>query len=339
MPGSGLPAAPGRASSRRQLGVTGMTEIGTAAAEAPARAVIGGGESRRMTRRRSPHSRGYDLMLAPALLLSGLVVVLPGVLTALAAFTNWDGLGLHAAWIGLGNFRDLFTDPVFLASLRHTFIWMGLFLTIPVFIGLVAALLLLKRGRSRTVYQIVFLIPYVLAPLTNAVLWLNIIYNPISGMVGFANSKGLNLSSPLSSTNTALYAVAGVDMWHFWGFLTVVYLAALRQTPLDQVEAALVEGANGWQVYRYVYLPSIKPTLKLMWVMITIFSFLAFDYVYLLTQGGPAHATEMLSTYAYTTAFSAFEFGKAAAVGLVMSGFGLLSAFLFVWLSRKDETE
>ncbi len=260
-----------------------MTEIGTAAAEAPARAVIGGGESRRMTRRRSPHSRGYDLMLAPALLLSGLVVVLPGVLTAVAAFTNWDGLGLHAAWIGLGNFRDLFTDPVFLASLRHTFIWMGLFLTIPVFIGLVAALLLLKRGRSRTVYQIVFLIPYVLAP--------------------------------------------------------VVYLAALRQTPLDQVEAALVEGANGWQVYRYVYLPSIKPTLKLMWVMITIFSFLAFDYVYLLTQGGPAHATEMLSTYAYTTAFSAFEFGKAAAVGLVMSGFGLLSAFLFVWLSRKDETE
>src|SRR6266702_2290389 len=314
MPGSGLPAAPGRASSRRQLGVTGMTEIGTAAAEAPARAVIGGGESRRMTRRRSPHSRGYDLMLAPALLLSGLVVVLPGVLTALAAFTNWDGLGLHAAWIGLGNFRDLFTDPVFLASLRHTFIWMGLFLTIPVFIGLVAALLLLKRGRSRTVYQIVFLIPYVLAPITNAVLWLNIIYTPISGMIGYANSKGLNLPSPLSDQYTALYAVAGVDMWHFWGFLTIIYLAALRQTPLDLIEAALVDGATGWQVYRYVYLPSIKSTLKLMWVMIIIFSFLAFDYVYLLTQGGPAHATEMLSTYAYTAAFSAFEFGKAAAV-------------------------
>jgi raffinose/stachyose/melibiose transport system permease protein len=127
-----------------------------------------------------------------------------------------------------------------------------------------------------------------------------------------------------------------VDIWHFWGFLTVVYLAALRQTPIDQVEAALVEGANGWQVFRYVYLPSIRPTLQLMWVMIVIFSFLAFDYVYLLTQGGPANSTEMLSTYAYTAAFSAFQFGKAAAVGLVMSGFGLLSSFLFVWLSRKD---
>ena len=290
-------------------------------------------EPSRGSRRRSGK---YYLMIAPALLLSGLIVLLPGVLTAIAAFTNWDGLGLHARWIGLENFRQILTDPVFLASLRHTFIWMGLFLTIPVFIGLVAATLLLNRKRSRTVYQVIFLIPYVLAPITNAVLWLNIIYNPISGLIGFMNSKGLNLPSPLAGQHTALYAVAGVDMWHFWGFLTIVYLAALRQTPLDLVEAALVEGASGWQVYRHVYLPTIRPTLKLMWVMIIIFSFLAFDYVYLLTQGGPAQSTEMLSTYAYTAAFSAFEFGKAAAVGLVMSGFGLVSSFLFVWLSRKD---
>ena len=228
------------------------------------------------------------------------------------------------------------SDPVFLQALKNNFIWMALFLTVPVAIGLVTALLLLKRGRSRTVYQVVFLIPYVLAPITNAILWLNIIYNPISGLVGYLRGHGWEVSAPLAGVHTAIYAVAGVDVWHFWGFLTVVYLAALRQTPVDQVEAALVEGANGWQVFRYVYLPSIRSTLRLMSVMIVIFSFLAFDYVYLLTQGGPAHATEMLSTYAYTAAFSAFQFGKAAAVGLVMSGFGLLSSFVFVWLSRKE---
>jgi raffinose/stachyose/melibiose transport system permease protein len=278
----------------------------------------------------------FYLMIAPALLLSGLVVLLPGILTAVAAFTNWDGLGLHPAWVGFANLREIFTDPVFLKSLGDNFIWMALFLTIPVAIGLLTAMLLLRRKRSRTVYQVIFLIPYVLAPITNAVLWLNIIYNPISGVVGFIRNHGWNIDNPLASVHTAIYAVASVDIWHFWGFLTVVYLAALRQTPLDQVEAALVEGANGWQVFRYVYLPSIKPTLQLMWVMIVIFSFLAFDYVFLLTQGGPANSTEMLSTYAYTAAFSAFQFGKAAAVGLVMSGFGLISSFLFVWLSRKD---
>jgi raffinose/stachyose/melibiose transport system permease protein len=278
----------------------------------------------------------YALMLAPALLLSGLVVLVPGVLTGVAAFTNWDGLGLSPAWVGLDNFREILADPVFLRSLRDNLVWMVLFLTIPVGIGLLAAALLLRRGRSRTVYQVIFLIPYVLAPITNAVLWLNIIYNPISGVVGYVRDKGWDVDNPLSDVHTALYAVASVDIWHFWGFLTVVYLAALRQTPLDQVEAALVEGATGWQLFRYVYLPAIRPTLQLMSVMIVIFSFLAFDYVYLLTQGGPAHATEMLSTYAYTAAFSAFAFGKAAAVGLVTSGFGLLCSFLFVWLNRRD---
>jgi raffinose/stachyose/melibiose transport system permease protein len=278
----------------------------------------------------------FYLMIAPALLLSGVVVLIPGILTAVAAFTDWDGLGLHPAFVGLANFREIFADPVFRHSLRDNLVWTALFLTIPVLIGLLTAMLLLRRKRTRTVYQVIYLIPYVLAPITNAVLWLNIIYNPLSGVIGFFRNHGSTIDNPLASTNTALYAVAGVDIWHFWGFLTVVYLAALRQTPLDQVEAALVEGANGWQIFRYVYLPSIRPTLQLMWVMIIIFSFLAFDYVYLLTQGGPANSTEMLSTYAYTAAFSAFQFGKAAAVGMVMSGFGLLSSFLFVWLSRKD---
>ena len=115
-----------------------------------------------------------------------------------------------------------------------------------------------------------------------------------------------------------------------------MYLAALRQTPQELVEAARVEGANGWQLFRHIYLPSIRPTVQLMFVMIIIFSFLTFDYIYLLTGGGPAHATEMLSTYAYTFAFLTFQFGKASAVGLVMSLFGLSASFLYVWLSRKD---
>jgi raffinose/stachyose/melibiose transport system permease protein len=315
-----------------------MSEIGLAPAESSMRAVQDHPtpEFRRPRSKRRRGSGKYYLMVAPALLLSGLVVLIPGILTAVAAFTNWDGLGLHPQWIGWANFREIFGDPVFRQSLKNNFIWMGLFLTVPVFIGLFTAMLLLNRKRSRTLYQVIFLIPYVLAPVTNAVLWLNIIYNPISGVVGYVRTEGWNVNAPLSDLHTALYAVAGVDIWHFWGFLTVIYLAALRQTPVDQVEAALVEGANGWQVFRYVYLPSIRSTLQLMSVMIVIFSFLAFDYVYLLTQGGPAHATEMLSTYAYSAAFSAFEFGKAAAVGLVMSGFGLISSFLFVWLSRKD---
>ncbi len=151
---------------------------------------------------RRRRSGKFYLMIAPALLLSGVVVLIPGILTAYAAFTDWDGLGLHPAWVGLANFREIFADPVFRHSLRDNLVWTALFLTIPVVIGLLTAMLLLRR-RTRTVYQVIYLIPYVLAPITNAVLWLNIIYNPISGVIGFFRNHGSAIDNPLASTATA----------------------------------------------------------------------------------------------------------------------------------------
>ena len=285
------------------------------------------------------NSLKYYLLLAPAVLLSVSIVLVPGILTAVVSFTSWNGIAplTEIEFIGIDNFLDIFEDSVFWQALGNNIRWTLLFLTIPVFIGLLTAVLLFRLKRGRTIYQLIFLFPYVLAPITNAILWLNIILNPVTGVWKHIRDF-VPWRSPLGNIDTALYAVAMVDIWHYWGFLTVVYLAALRQTPHDQIEAAMVEGANGWQVFRFVYFPSIRPTVQLMFVMIIIFSFLTFDYVFLMTGGGPAHATEMLSTYAYTFAFGAFQFGKAAAVGLMMSGFGLVASFFYVWLSRKDIT-
>lgn len=276
------------------------------------------------------------LLLAPALLLSITVVVIPGVLTAIASFTDWDGLGFSANFIGTSNFTDIFADPTFFTAMGNNLKWVILFLTIPVALGLLTASLLLRRKKTRTLYQVIYLMPYVLAPVVNAMVWLSIIYNPHGGVVGYLRDHGVAIESPLANLDTAIYAVAAVDMWHYWGFLTIIYLGAMRQTPVEQVEAAMLEGANAFQIFRYVYVPNIRSTLLLMGVMIVIFSFLAFDYVYLLTQGGPAHSSEVMGTYAYAFAFSSFQFGKAAAVGLIMSLFGLVASFVYTWLSRKD---
>ncbi|MEW2398207.1 sugar ABC transporter permease [Streptomyces sp. NPDC046862] len=288
---------------------------------------------RRLRRRRSLTNH---LLVAPALLLSALIVVVPGALTAYAAFTDWNGSGFPKPFVGLRNFTAILDDPVFATALGNNIKWLVLFLTLPAVIGLLTAWLLLRRRRTRTFYQVVYLMPYVLAPVVNALVWLNIIYNPDGGLISALDAMGLHLTSPLSSLNGALYAAAAVDMWHYWGFLTVVYFGAMRQTPVDQVEAAIVDGAGSWQVFRHVYLPSIRPTLLLMGVMTVIFSFLAFDYVYLLTQGGPAHSSEVMGTYAYAFAFSAFEFGKASAVGLIMSFFGLIASCVYTWMSRRQ---
>lgn len=280
----------------------------------------------------------YYLLLLPALLLSMGVILVPAVMTVFASFTNWNGISIEMQFIGLRNYQELFADKVFRQSLGNNFIWMFTFLIVPVAFGMIAAILLVRRRRSRSVYQVLFLLPYVIAPIANGLLWLNMIYNPVTGLFGFLKKTlGLAISSPLSQVHTALAGVAAVDIWHYWGFLAVVYLAALRQTPNDQIEAAVVEGANGRQLFRHVYFPNMLPTFKLMMIMIVIQSFLTFDYVYLLTKGGPAHATEMLSTLSYNYAFSMFQFGKAAAVALIMSFFGLIASVFYVRLNRREE--
>lgn len=282
---------------------------------------------------------GYHLLSLPAVILSALVVLIPAVQTIYAAFTKWNGISPHKEFIGLQNFRELAGDWIFKQAVVNNFKWTLIFVTVPVIVAMLSAVLIAHFHVGHKTFQVIYLIPYLLAPTTNAIIWLNIIFSPTGGLVGFLQRLGWNITSPLGNMNTALFGVAAVDIWHYWGFLTVIYLAALRQTPADQIEAAQIEGASGWQVYRYVYLPNIAPTVRLMFVFIVIYSFMTFDYIYLLTSGGPAHATEMLSTYAYTTAFSAFKFGKAAAISLAMGFLGSFAAFFYTWFSRKEALE
>ncbi len=281
----------------------------------------------------------YHLLSLPAVILSGLVVLVPAVQTIYAAFTKWNGISAQKEWVGLRNFRELADDWIFKQAVVNNIKWTLIFVIVPVFIALFASLLMVHFHVGKKSFQTFYLIPYLLAPTTNAIIWLNIIFSPNAGLMGFLQKMGLNVSSPLGNMETALVGVAMVDIWHYWGFLAVIYLAALRQTPVDQLEAVRLEGANMWQTFWYVYLPNIAPTVRLMFVLIVIYSFSTYDYIYLMTSGGPAHATEVLSTYAYTTAFSAFKFGRASAIALVMGAIGSVAAFFYTWFSRKEALE
>ena len=278
-------------------------------------------------------------LIAPALLISVSIILLPGVMTFAYSFTDWNGLSPNINFIGLKNFIELFQDKIFFKAIQNNIIWTLLSLTIPVCIGMLAAMLLLSRKKTRSIYQVAFLIPYVLAPSVNAMLWLNVVFSPVSGVISVFRNMGIDISSPLADMKTAIYGCAAVDIWHYWSYLTVIYLAALRQVPNDQVEAARLDGCNGWQLFRYIYLPNIMSTVSLMFVMITIGSFLAFDYIKLMTGGGPAHATEVLGTYAYSFAFDSMKVGKAAAVGLFISFFGLIASTIYTRLSKNEEMQ
>lgn len=277
------------------------------------------------------------LLVMPALLLSICIVIVPGILTIVMSFTDYNGISFDLNFVGLQNFQELFSNRVFWKAISNNMIWMALFLTVPVLLALGVSVILLKKKKSKNIYQVIFLIPYVLAPAVNAMLWQNIIFNSRTGIIGVLNNIGYAVGSPLTNIQTAIYAVASVDIWHYWGYLAVIYFASLRQTPQDLVEASKIDGCNAWGTFKNVYFPHLLPTFKLMMIMIVIGSFLAFDYIKLLTGGGPANSTEVLGTYAYTLAFSTMQVGKASAVGLFMSFFGLIASTIYTILSRNEE--
>jgi raffinose/stachyose/melibiose transport system permease protein len=275
------------------------------------------------------------LFLVPALLINAVIILIPAFLTLAMAFANWDGASVPT-FAGLDNFRAIFNDPVFFSALLNNIKWTVIFLTIPIGMGFFAGTMLLVARRGRTFFQAIYFLPVIIATVVVARVWQGMIYNPESGLVGWLNLHGFALADPLTNVSIALYAVASVDLWHWWGFLAVVFFAALRQVDASQIDAALMDGANLLQLMRHVLLPAIRPTITLMMIMTVIWSFLAFDFVYVLTQGGPAYASEVLSTLSYRYAFFNYTIGPAAAVALVISFFGLIATVFYVRMQQGE---
>jgi raffinose/stachyose/melibiose transport system permease protein len=275
------------------------------------------------------------LFLVPALLINAVIILIPAFLTLAMAFYNWDGASVPT-FAGLDNFRAIFADPVFFSALLNNIKWTLIFLTIPIAMGFFAGTMLLVARRGRAFFQAVYFLPVIIATVVVARVWQGMIYNPESGLVGWLNLHGFSLADPLTNVSIALYAVASVDLWHWWGFLAVVFFAALRQVDTAQIDAAMMDGANLFQLMHHIMLPAIRPTITLMMIMTVIWSFLAFDFVYVLTQGGPAYASEVLSTLSYRYAFFNYTMGPAAAVALVISFFGLIATVFYVRLQQGE---
>lgn len=277
----------------------------------------------------------HRLYLIPTLLINVVIIFIPAALTIALAFCRWDGIGMPV-FVGLANFRQLLADRVFWMALGNNVIWTAIFLTVPIAMGLLAATMMLVARRGSAFFQVIYFLPMVIATAITARVWQGMIYSPLTGIAGLVTRAGFPVPNPLTQPSTALYGIAVVDLWHWWGFLCVIFFAALRQVPQEQIEAARIEGASFWQMLRYVLLPGIRPTITLMMIMTIIWSFLVFDFVYILTQGGPAFSSEVLSTLAYRSAFYDLAVGKAAAVAVVISLFGLATTAVYIRLQAKE---
>jgi raffinose/stachyose/melibiose transport system permease protein len=275
------------------------------------------------------------LLLSPSIALLLLVVGGPIAGTIWLSFTDWNGIA-DPAFIGLENFKNLLQDKIFYAALLNNFKWMAFFLTVPVIVALGVAMLISKVKTGKTFYRMIVFIPYIVATVVTAKIWL-LMYNPYVGLNVKFEEWGLDFLalSWLGDGKIALFAVALADGWHFYGFLIVLFLIALQQLDKSLEEAARVEGANKFQIFINVTLPQLRPTLVLIYMLLIIWSFAAFDYVFVMTQGGPGNASELIATYMYDLAIYGQQPGYASAVALTMGLFSIVVIVGFGYLKKK----
>jgi raffinose/stachyose/melibiose transport system permease protein len=180
----------------------------------------------------------------------------------------------------------------------------------------------------------------VLPSIVTATIW-RYLYNPRFGIGAALENIGMSgLNFPLlGRSETALWAIAFADNWHFWGFLMVLFLTAMQSIPPELYDAAKVDGANRFQEFRNVTLPGIRSVVLFMLMMVMIWSFLVFEYIWILTQGGPAGSTELIGVAIFKNAFRRFNAGYAAAQGITITVFTGLIVAMFIFLRRRGWDE
>jgi raffinose/stachyose/melibiose transport system permease protein len=276
------------------------------------------------------------LFMVPLLVVNVLVILGPAVATVYFSFTDWAGIG-PAEFVGLENYRDLLADESFWQAMWHNVIWTILFLTVPIAMGLLGAFLLSQIKRFQGFFRIAYFIPYVVASVVNCAIWQNIL-DPERGIGSALASIGIPFLDGVSffgSERLALPSVAFVNNWAWWGFILLLFLTALQSVDQELYDAAKIDGAGRWQQFWNVTLPGIRPTFIFVVLLTIINSLLIFDYIFIITRGGPAGATEVVPTLMWKEAFERFEAGYASAMGLGLSFIAGVIVLAFIFLRRR----
>jgi raffinose/stachyose/melibiose transport system permease protein len=258
------------------------------------------------------------LFLLPALTLYVLLALVPIVQGVFYSGFDWNGLEPLTEFVGLQNYREALSDPVFLAAIRHVFIILALslFLQLPFALGL--AVLLNQRMRGRAVFRLLFFLPFVLSDVITAIVW-RLLLQP-SGLVDTSlEAAGLGgwVRQWLADPDVVLFTLFVVISWKYFGFHMILYLAGLQQIPSELEEAAALDGAAWGQRFRYVTLPLLGPTIRISVFLSIIGSLQLFDLVWVMTGGGPVGASHTTVTYMLDRGFERSRFGYGSAVSFI----------------------
>jgi multiple sugar transport system permease protein len=264
----------------------------------------------------SDHVVGWAFA-SPAVVLIIVFGLIPIVWSALLSFQKANLLS-PPQWVGLANYRALPKDPYFAQSMVHSAIYTVLFVPLSVAGGLLTAIALNRPIRGIRVYRTAVFVPVVVSTIATVIIFLWV-FDPNFGLANWLLGKvGLGPFAFFTSSNGALYSIVAMTVWGWIGFNVIVYLAALQGIPRELVEAAEIDGAGNWGIFRNVTLPLLGPVTLFLVVWSSINALQLFDEVYLATNGGPGTATYVPVFYLYKLAFQQGIAGYAAAIAYVL---------------------
>jgi raffinose/stachyose/melibiose transport system permease protein len=285
---------------------------------------------------RARHRATPYLLVAPALLVFGGIVLVPIGLTAGFSFYRWDGLGPFEA-VGLGNYRRALRDEIFRSSFVHAAVYIGLTIVLEVMVGMALAGLVTARPRRGVFFRTAFFVPVILPMVVIAVLW-SFVYNPDIGMLN-ASLRRVGLESLahvwLGDPNTALVAISVVSGWVYAGFFMAIFYAAFQQIPASVLEAAQLDGAGGLRIFWHVKVPIVRHTVEVALLLCITGGFQAFDLFFVLTNGGPFHSTEIPTTYLVKVVFRNHEVGYGSAMAVILTAVVVVIGLLYARLRTR----
>jgi multiple sugar transport system permease protein len=281
------------------------------------------------------YARVYWPFVVPAGVVVAAVIVLPWVFTLVMSVHEWK-IGSDPAFVGFENYIRLFADDRFQWALLRTLYFTTLAVIFPVLLGVAAAVTFHKNFPFRGIARTAFILPMMATPVAVALVW-TMMFHPQLGVLNYLlTSAGLPPSQWSYSASTVIPTLVLVETWQWTPLVMLIVLGGLASLPLDPYEAAKLDGASEWDMFRHITLPLVWPHIVVALVIRTIDALKAFDTIFVISNGGPGTASETLNIFLYQTAFAYYNMGYASAITVVFFIVIMLISLVLFSVRQKE---
>jgi multiple sugar transport system permease protein len=281
------------------------------------------------------YARRYWIFALPAAVVVAVVMVFPWLFTLYMSVHEWKVNGT-TPYVGMANYAKMLVDDRFQWAVVRTLVFTAASVIAPVILGVWAAVCFAANFRGRGIARTIFVLPMMATPVAIALVW-TMMFHPQLGVLNYLLSLvGLPPSAWVYSTSTVIPTLVMVETWQWTPLVMLIVLGGIASLPADPYEAAVLDGANPWQMFRHITLPLAWPFIVVAAVIRMIDALKAFDTIYVITLGGPGTASETLNILLYQTAFAYYDLGYGSAMVVIFFVLILLISLLLLRVRQKQ---